>query len=101
MCVLACAGVEWGVPNLVKRRPVRMRQRLDGCWPACGRSDVATATSAGADFRTIMISASGNARRTHVDLVVTRMRRLLGLAQGVTGDRGSTGTPTCWVAGTW
>jgi DNA-binding GntR family transcriptional regulator len=41
---------------------------------------VATATSAGADFSTIMISASGNRElQTHVDLVVTRMRRLLGL----------------------
>jgi DNA-binding GntR family transcriptional regulator len=42
--------------------------------------NVATATSAGADFSTIMISASGNRElQTHVDLVVTRMRRLLGL----------------------
>jgi len=42
--------------------------------------DVATATSAGADFSTIMISASGNRElQTHVDLVVTRMRRLMGL----------------------
>ena len=29
MCVLACAGVEWGVPNLTGADLARMRQRLD------------------------------------------------------------------------
>ena len=58
----------------------RMRQRLDEMLASLRSGDVATATSAGADFSTIMISASGNRElQTHVDLVVTRMRRLLGL----------------------
>ncbi len=80
MCVLACAGAEWGVPNLNAADLARMRQRLDELLASLRAGDVATATSAGADFSTIMISASGNRElQTHVDLVVTRMRRLLGL----------------------
>jgi DNA-binding GntR family transcriptional regulator len=78
MCVLACAGVEWGVPNLTGADLARMRQRLDEMLAALGAGDGGAATSAGADFSTIMISASGNRElQTHVDLVVTRMRRLL------------------------
>ena len=80
MCVLACAGVEWGVPNLTAADLDRMRQRLDEMLAGLQSGDVGAATSAGADFSTIMISASGNRElQTHVDLVVTRMRRLLGL----------------------
>jgi DNA-binding GntR family transcriptional regulator len=80
MCVLACAGVEWGVPNLTGADLARMRQRLDEMLAALGTGDGGAATSAGADFSTIMISASGNRElQTHVDLVVTRMRRLLAL----------------------
>lgn len=80
MCVLACAGVEWGVPNLTGADLARMRQRLDEMLAALGAGDGGAATSAGADFSTIMISASGNRElQTHVDLVVTRMRRLLAL----------------------
>ena len=80
MCVLACAGVEWGVPNLTAADLDRMRQRLDEMLASLQSGDVGAATSAGADFSTIMISASGNRElQTHVDLVVTRMRRLLGL----------------------
>jgi DNA-binding GntR family transcriptional regulator len=80
MCVLACAGVEWGVPNLTDADLARMRQRLDELLAGLRSGDVGAATSAGADFSTIMISASGNRElQTHVDLVVTRMRRLLGL----------------------
>ena len=58
MCVLACAGVEWGVPNLTGADLARMRQRLDEMLASLRSGDVATATSAGADFSTIMISAS-------------------------------------------
>ena len=80
MCVLACAGVEWGVPNLAGSDLARMRQRLDEMLAALAAGDGGAATSAGADFSTIMISASGNRElQTHVDLVVTRMRRLLAL----------------------
>ena len=63
MCVLACAGVEWGVPNLTGADLARMRQRLDDMLAALGAGDGGAATSAGADFSTIMISASGNPGR--------------------------------------
>ena len=80
MSELACAGVEWGVPYLTGAHLARMRQRLDEMLAGLGSGDVGAATSAGADFSTTMISASGNRElQTHVDLVVTRMRRLLGL----------------------
>ena len=80
MCVLACAGVEWGVPNLTGADLARMRRKLDEMLAGLARGDVGAAASAGADVSTIMISASGNRElRTHVDLVVTRMRRLLAL----------------------
>jgi DNA-binding GntR family transcriptional regulator len=93
MCVLACAGVEWGVPNLTGTDLARMRQRLDEMLAALGAGDGGAATSAGADFSTIMISASGNRElQTHVDLVVTRMRRLLVL----TPERGQWGP---WIVG--
>ena len=48
MCVLACAGVEWGVPNLTGADLARMRQRLDEMLASLRSGDVATATSAGA-----------------------------------------------------
>jgi len=68
------------VPNLTDADLARMRQRLDEMLAGLRSGDVGAATSAGADFSTIMISASGNRElQTHVDLVVTRMRRLLGL----------------------
>jgi DNA-binding GntR family transcriptional regulator len=78
MRVLACAGVEWGVPSLTGTDLARLRQRLAELVGSLQAGDVATATSVGADFTTIMISASGNRElQTHVDLAVTRMRRLL------------------------
>jgi DNA-binding GntR family transcriptional regulator len=93
MCVLACAGVEWGVPNLTGADLARMRQRLAEMLAALGAGDGGAATSAGADFSTIMISACGNRElQTHVDLVVTRMRRLLVL----TPERGQWGP---WIDG--
>jgi DNA-binding GntR family transcriptional regulator len=78
MCVLACAGVEWGVPNLTGADLARMRQRLDEMLAALGAGDGGAAAAAGADFSTIMISACGNRElQTHMDLAVTRLRRLL------------------------
>jgi DNA-binding GntR family transcriptional regulator len=80
MGVLACAGVEWGVPNLTGADLARMRRKLDRMRAGLQAGDVGAAASAGADFSTIMISASGNRElQTHVDVVVTRMRRLLAL----------------------
>jgi DNA-binding GntR family transcriptional regulator len=78
MCVLACAGVEWGLPSLTGDHLARMRERLETMVAGLRSGDIRAAASAGAEFSTIMISASGNRElQAHVDLVVTRMRRLL------------------------
>jgi len=42
MCVLACAGVEWGMPNLTGADLDRMRQRLDEMLACLRSGDVAT-----------------------------------------------------------
>jgi DNA-binding GntR family transcriptional regulator len=80
MAVLACAGMEWGAPNLTDEHLARMRVRLDEFVDALRREDVTMAGTAGADFSTIAILASGNRElQTHVDLVVARTMRLLAL----------------------
>src|SRR3954471_24851957 len=80
MAVLACAGFEWGAPNLTEDHLAKMRVRLDEFVDALRREDVVTAGASGADFSTIVISASGNRElQTHVDLVVARTLRLLAL----------------------
>lgn len=81
MAVLACAGVEWGVPHLTEDDIARMRMRFDESQEALARGDTTVGSAAGADVSTIMISASGNQElQTHVDLTVTRTLRLLALA---------------------
>jgi DNA-binding GntR family transcriptional regulator len=81
MGVLACAGVERGVPHLTGADIARMRVRLEESDAALQRGDTTMAGVAGADVSTIMISASGNLElQAHVDLTVTRTLRLLALA---------------------
>jgi hypothetical protein len=63
MGVLACAGVEWGVPNLTETDLAQMRQQLDELLGSLRSADVATAASAIVNFSAIMISVSGNAGR--------------------------------------
>jgi DNA-binding GntR family transcriptional regulator len=80
MAVLACAGFEWGAPNLTEAQLEQMRRRLDEFVDGLRRDDVTAAAAAGADFSTIVITASGNRElQTHVDLVVARTLRLLAL----------------------
>lgn len=80
MAVLACAGFEWGAPNLSDDHLARMRVRFDEFVEALRRGDTTAAGSAGSDFSTIAIMASGNRElQTHVDLVVARTLRLLAL----------------------
>jgi DNA-binding GntR family transcriptional regulator len=80
MGVLACAGVEWGVDNLTRSHRDQMATRLGEFVDALDRGDVTAASSAGGDFSTIAIMASGNRElQTHVDLVVARTLRLLSL----------------------
>jgi len=78
MGVLACAGVEWGVPHLTADDLAMLAQRLEQMRASLRSGDIRAAAAAGTEFSTIMISASGNRElQAHVDLVVTRMRRLL------------------------
>src|SRR3954452_6659707 len=50
MAVLACAGFEWGAPNLTDEHLAKMRVRLDEFVEALRRDDVGTAGTSGADF---------------------------------------------------
>jgi len=78
MGVLACAGVEWGVPHLTTDDLATLRLRLEEMRAGLRAGDIRAAAAAGTGFTTIMISASGNRElKAHVELVVTRMRRLL------------------------
>jgi len=80
MGLLACAGVEWGVENITDEHLERLRTRLGEFEDALARRDVTAANAAGSDFSTILILASGNRElQTHVDLVVTRTRRMIAL----------------------
>lgn len=81
MEVLACAGVEWGVRRLTTDDLARMRISLDESTAALRSDDIRTATAAGADVSTIMITASGNTEiQPLVDLIVARTSRLLALS---------------------
>jgi DNA-binding GntR family transcriptional regulator len=83
MSVLACAGFEWGAPNLTPSHLERMRKRLDEYVENLRVGNLAAANAAGADFSTIVILASGNRElQTHVDLVVARTLRLLAGSAG-------------------
>lgn len=80
MQVLACAGFAWGVGNLTESDLERMHGRLAEFEHYLRAGDTGAASAAGADFSTIVISASGNRElQTHVDLVVARTLRLLAL----------------------
>ncbi len=80
MAVLACAGFEWGVPNLTDTHLGLLRTRLDEFVDNLAADNVTAAAGAGADFSTVVILASGNRElQTHVDLVVARTLRLLAL----------------------
>lgn len=80
--VLACAGFEWGVDNLSESDVERMQESLDEFVSNLRAGDMTAASRASADFTTIVTLASGNRElQTHVDLVMTRTRRLFSFAQ--------------------
>lgn len=80
MGVLACAGVEWGIENLTPSHLEQLRARLEEFTAALREGNATSAGGTGADFSTIIISASGNRElQTHVDLVVARTLRVLAL----------------------
>jgi DNA-binding GntR family transcriptional regulator len=83
MGVLACSGVEWGVENLTETHLAQARDIYSEFVLFVESENMTAASAACADFSTILISASGNRElQTHVDLLVARSRRLLGMSIG-------------------
>ena len=80
MCVLACAGFEWGIPHLTDADMQQLRLRLEQLVENLGEGNVTAAASAGTDFSSIIILASGNEElQAHFDMAVARTVRLLAL----------------------
>jgi DNA-binding GntR family transcriptional regulator len=80
MSVLASAGFEWGVENLTATHLDLLHQRQKEFSEGLAAGNLLAATSAGADFSTIVILASGNRElQSLVDLVVARTNRLLAM----------------------
>ncbi len=81
MAVLACAGFEWGVDNLTDSHLQLMHQRLEEFVDGIRAGNIRAGTTAGADFSTVVILASGNRElQSMVDLVVARTLRILALS---------------------
>jgi len=77
MSVLACAGFEWGVECLTHTHLDQMAADLDVLNDSLRLGRITAALTAGADFSTVVIMASGNRElQTHVDLLVARFTRL-------------------------
>ena len=80
MCVLACAGFEWGIPHLTDADMQQLRLRLEQLVENLREGNVTAAASAGTDFSSIIILASGNEElQAHFDMAVARTVRLLAL----------------------
>ncbi len=78
MSVLACAGFDWGVENLTGTHLEQMRRRQQEFVDNLRVGNVLAAGSAGAEFSTVVILASGNRElQALVDLVVARTNRIL------------------------
>jgi len=83
LSVLACAGFEWGVDNLTGAHLPLLRRRQTEFVDALRAGDVLAAGTAGAEFSTIVILASGNGElQSLVDLVVARAMRILAMTGG-------------------
>ena len=81
MCVLACAGFEWGLENLTETHMETLRQRQREFVEALAAGNVLAAAAAGSDFSTTVILASGNRElQSMVDLVVARTTRILAMS---------------------
>ncbi|MEV4641974.1 GntR family transcriptional regulator [Actinoplanes sp. NPDC049548] len=77
MAVLACAGFERGIDNLVPSDLELMRRRHREYLVALEAGNTVTATAAAADFGNIVITASGNRELQSLrDFAVARTRRI-------------------------
>ena len=80
MSVLACAGFEWGIPNLTDADMQQLRLRLDQLVENLREGNVTAAAGAGTDFSSIIFLASGNEElQAYFDVAVARTVRLLAL----------------------
>jgi DNA-binding GntR family transcriptional regulator len=80
MAILACAGFEWGVENLSETHLATLRRQYRDFDANLRQGNVTAAASAGAEFSTTVILASGNRElQTHIELLVTRTLRVLAL----------------------
>jgi DNA-binding GntR family transcriptional regulator len=80
MRVLACAGFEWGMDNLSQEHLTTLRRQYQDLDSNLRQGNMTAAAGVGADFSTTVILASGNRElQTHIDLVVTRTRRVFAL----------------------
>ncbi|MBC7373224.1 MAG: GntR family transcriptional regulator [Frankiales bacterium] len=84
MELLACAGVEWGIDRLTDEHLAALGRELVQFSDAVKRGDVAAASSSGAQFSTVLISACGNQElQKHIDLVVARTLRVLAIGADI------------------
>jgi DNA-binding GntR family transcriptional regulator len=80
MCVLTTAGFEWAVENLTENHLAALRTHYEAFAEGVREGNVPVASVAGTEFTATIISAGGNHElQTHVDLVITRLLRLMAL----------------------
>jgi DNA-binding GntR family transcriptional regulator len=80
IAVLSGAGFEWGVDNLTESHMVTLRRLFQEFDISLQQGDLVAARAAGNAFSNTVIEASGNRElQTHIDLVVSRSLRILGL----------------------
>ena len=80
MCVLACAGFEWGIPHLTDTDMQQLRLRLEQLIENLREGNITAAAAAGTDFSSIIFRASGNQElQAYFDVAVARTVRLLAL----------------------
>ena len=80
MCVLACAGFEWGIPHLTDTDMKQLRLRLKQLSENLREDNITAAAAAGTDFSNIIFRASGNQDlQAYFDVAMARTVRLLAL----------------------
>ena len=80
ICVLACAGFEWGIPHLTDADMKQLRLRLEQLSENLREGNITEAAAAGTDFSNIIFRASGNQElQAYFDVAMARTVRLLAL----------------------
>ena len=80
MCVLACAGFEWGISHLTDADMQQLRLRLEQLSENLQEGNITEAAAAGTDFSNVIFRASGNQDlQAYFDVALARTVRLLAL----------------------